>query len=93
MIGYIHNRRLNPKSINCILTGLRKFYDFLYYEGKIKIANPVRPEYRQCEPKPLPRFLRDEEIEMLIDSIKNKRDIVRFQMKKLEGTILRQLSW
>jgi site-specific recombinase XerD len=73
-LGYIHNRRLNPKSINCILTGLRKFYDFLYYEEKIKITNPVKPEYRQREPKPLPRFLRDEEIEILIDSIKSKRD-------------------
>ena len=73
-LGYIHNRRLNPKSINCILTGLRKFYNFLYYEEKIKIINPVKPEYRQREPKPLPRFLRDEEIEMLMDSIKSKRD-------------------
>jgi site-specific recombinase XerD len=74
-LGYLHNRRLNPKSINCILTGLRKFYDFLYYEEKIKIINPVKPEYRQREPKPIPRFLRDEEIEILIDSIKSKRDI------------------
>lgn len=73
-LGYLHNRRLNPKSINCILTGLRKFYDFLYYEEKIKIINPVKPEYRQREPKPLPRFLRDEEIEILTDSIKIKRD-------------------
>jgi site-specific recombinase XerD len=73
-LGFVHNRRLNPKSINCILTGLRKFYDFLYYEEKIKIINPVKPEYRQREPKPLPRFLRDKEIEILIDSIKSKRD-------------------
>jgi site-specific recombinase XerD len=40
----------------------------------MKIINPVKPEYRQREPKPLPRFLRDEEIEILIDSIKCKRD-------------------
>ncbi len=73
-LGYLHNRRLNPKSINSILTALRKFYDFLYYEEKIKILNPVKPEYRQREPKPIPRFLRDEEIDMLIDSIKSRRD-------------------
>lgn len=73
-LGYLHNRRLSPKSINCILTGLRKFYDFLYYEKKIDLVNPVKPEYRQREPKPLPRFLRDEEIDILVDSIKNKRD-------------------
>ena len=73
-LGYLHNRRLNPKSINSYLTALHKFFDFLYYEEKMKILNPVKPEYRQREPKPLPRFLRDEEIEILIDSIKNKRD-------------------
>ncbi len=73
-LGYLHNRRLSPKSINCILTGLHKFYDFLYYEKKIDLVNPVKPEYRQREPKPLPRFLRDEEIDILVDSIKNKRD-------------------
>ncbi len=73
-LGYLHNRRLNPKSINSILNSLRKFYDFLYYEEKIKILNPVKPEYRQREPKPIPRFLRDEEIDMLIASIKSRRD-------------------
>ena len=79
-LGYVHNRRLNPKSINCILTGLRKFYDFLYYEEKIKIINPVKPEYRQREPKPIPRFLRDKEIEILVDSIKSKRDRAMFML-------------
>jgi site-specific recombinase XerD len=73
-LGYLHNRRLYPKSINCTLNALRKFYDFLYYEEKIKILNPVKPEYRQREPKPIPRFLRDEEIDMLLDSLKSKRD-------------------
>lgn len=73
-LGCLHNRRLKPKSINCILTGIRKFFDFLYYEEKIKITNPVKPAYRQREPKPLPRFLRDQEIKILMDSIKSRRD-------------------
>ena len=73
-LGYLHNRRLKAKSINSILNSLRKFYDFLYYEEKIKIINPVKPEYRQREPKPIPRFLKDEEIDMLIASIKSRRD-------------------
>ena len=34
----------------------------------------MKPEYRQREPKPIPRFLRDEEIDMLIDTIKSRRD-------------------
>ena len=73
-LGYLHNRRLNPTSINCILTALHRFYDFLFYEERLKIINPVKPEYRQREPKPLPRFLKNEEVKMLTHSIKNKRD-------------------
>jgi site-specific recombinase XerD len=79
-LGYLHNRRINPKSINCYLKALSKFYDFLYYEEKIKILNPVKPDYRQREPKPIPRFLRDEEIEILIESIKSKRDRAMFML-------------
>ncbi|MGD8765645.1 MAG: tyrosine-type recombinase/integrase [Desulfobacteraceae bacterium] len=79
-LGYVHNRRLNPKSINCILTGLRRFYDYLYFEEKIKIINPVKTEFRQREPKPLPRFVRDEEIDILINFIKKKRDKAMFML-------------
>jgi site-specific recombinase XerD len=73
-LGYLHNRRLKPKTINSILVALRRFYDFLYYEEKIEIINPVKQEYRQREPKPIPRFLRDEEIDMLTSSISKRRD-------------------
>ena len=79
-LGYLHNRRINPKSINSYLKALSKFYDFLYYEEKIKILNPVKPEYRQREPKHIPRFLRDEEIEILFESIKSKRDRAMFML-------------
>ena len=79
-LGYLHNRKLNPKSINSYLTALRKFFDFLYYEEKIKILNPVKPEYRQREPKPIPRFLIDKEIDILIDSIKSRRDKAMFML-------------
>ena len=58
-LGYLHNRRLKPKTINSILTALRRFYDFLYYEEKIEIVNLVKQEYRQREPKPIPSFLRE----------------------------------
>ena len=53
---------------------LKQLYDLLYYEEKIKILNPVKLEYRQREPKPIPRFLKDKEIDMLITSIKSRRD-------------------
>jgi site-specific recombinase XerD len=79
-LGYLHNRRLKPKTINGFLTSLRKFYDFLYFEERIKMLNPVKPEYRQREPKPIPRFLRDKEIDLLVDAIKSKRDKAMFML-------------
>jgi site-specific recombinase XerD len=79
-LGYLHNKRLSPETINSYLNGIRKFYDYLWYEQKIQIVNPVKASYRQMVPKPLPRFLKEQEIEILFDYIKNKRDIAIFML-------------
>ena len=34
----------------------------------------MKSVFKQREPKPVPRFLRDEEVHLLIDTIKSKRD-------------------
>ncbi len=79
-VEYLHNRRLKAKTINSYLDGISRFYDFLYHEKKLRIPNPVKPAYKQLLPKPLPRFLREEEITILFNHIKNKRDIAMFKL-------------
>ena len=79
-IGFLHNRRLNPKSINSYLDGIRRFYNFLKYEERIHIVNPVKPTYRQILPKPLPKFLKEQEIKILFDHIADKRDTAMFML-------------
>jgi len=79
-IGFLHNRRLNPKSINSYLDGIRSFYNFLKYEERIHIVNPVKPTYRQILPKPLPKFLKEQEIKILFDHIADKRDTAMFML-------------
>jgi site-specific recombinase XerD len=79
-LGFLHNRRLKPKTINSYLDGIHKFYEYLFYEESIKIINPVKPSYRQLLPKPLPKFLQDEEVKILFDFIKSKRDIAIFML-------------
>jgi site-specific recombinase XerD len=79
-LGYLHNRNLSPQTINSYLNGIKKFYDYLLYEQKFPIVNPVKSSYRQFVPKPLPRFLKDLEINILLDYIKNKRDIAMFML-------------
>ncbi|MGC9975348.1 MAG: tyrosine-type recombinase/integrase [Syntrophales bacterium] len=79
-IGFLHNRRLMPKSINSYLNGIRRFYDYLKFEERINIVNPVRHDHQQILPKPLPRFLREQEIKTLFSHITNKRDIAMFML-------------
>ena len=79
-IGFLHNRRLKPKTINSYLDGVRKFYNFLKYEERINVINPVKSTYRQILPKPLPKFLKEQEIKILFDHITDKRDIAMFML-------------
>jgi site-specific recombinase XerD len=79
-IGFLHNRRLKPKTINSYLHGVRKFYNFLKYEQRVVVANPVKSSYRQILPKPLPKFLKEQEIKILFDHITDKRDIAMFML-------------
>lgn len=77
-IGFLHNRRLKPKTINSYLNGIRRFYDYLKFEERINIINPVISTYRQILPKPLPKFLKEQEVKILFDHITDRRDIAMF---------------
>lgn len=77
-IGFLYNRRLRPKTINSYLNGIRRFYDYLKFEERINIINPVKPNYKQVLPKSLPKFLKEQEIKILFDHITDKRDIAMF---------------
>jgi site-specific recombinase XerD len=79
-IDFLHNRRLRPKTINSYLNGIRKFYDYLKFEERINIVNPVKQNYRQILPKPLPKFINEKEIKILFDHITDKRDIAMFML-------------
>jgi site-specific recombinase XerD len=79
-LGFLHHRRLKPKTINLYLHGIRRFYDYLKFEERIKIVNPVKKNYQQILPKSLPKFLKDQEIKILLDYITDKRDIAMFML-------------
>ena len=72
--------RLSPKTINCYLDSIRSFYRYLKEEEEIEIENPVKSGYLLRLPKPLPRFLRDEEIARLFKAIENVRDRAIFYL-------------
>ena len=79
-IDYLHSKRMQPASINFYLAVIRVFYHYLKYEEKIKLSNPVKPRCRLRLPRPLPRYLREQEVEELFNVVKNKRDCAMFKL-------------
>jgi site-specific recombinase XerD len=79
-IDYLHQKRMQPASINLYLAIIRVFYNYLKYEEKIKLLNPVNANCRLRVPKPLPRALREEQVDQLFDVIESKRDWAMFRL-------------
>lgn len=79
-IDHLLDKRRSPKTINCYLDSIRGFYRYLKDEEGIEIENPVRSGYLLKLPKPLPRFLRDEEVGRLLGVVDNVRDRAIFYL-------------
>jgi site-specific recombinase XerD len=79
-IDFLHQKRLQPTSINLYLAIIRVFYNYLKYEQKIKLTNPVTASCRLRVPKPLPRAMRQDQVDEFFDAIKTKRDWAMFRL-------------
>jgi site-specific recombinase XerD len=91
-IDHLLRKRMHPASINLYLAIIRVFYDYLKYEEKVDLINPVNRNRRLRVPKPLPRSLRDHEVEKLFEAIKNKRDIAMFKLMLRCGLRVEEVS-
>ena len=79
-IDYLLARRLRPKTINCHLNSIRRFYSYLCYEEQIAISNPVKTGCKLRLSQPLPKHLKDEEVLWLFNVMKNYRDRAMFML-------------
>jgi site-specific recombinase XerD len=79
-IDYLLAKRLRPKTINCHLNSIRRFYSYLHYEEQIAVSNPVRRGCKLRLSQPLPRHLKDEEVMRLFNVIKSNRDRAMFML-------------
>ena len=77
-IDYLLDKRLKPKTINCYLDSIRSFYDYIREGEELEIANPVKRGYCLRLSKPLPRFLKDEEVSRFLDKLEGPRDRAMF---------------
>jgi len=91
-IDHLLRNRMNPASINLYLAIIRVFYDYLRYEERVDLTNPVNRNRRLRVPKPLPRSLRDQEVERLFGVIKGKRDIAMFKLMLRCGLRVEEVS-
>ena len=79
-VDFLLDKGLLPKTINCYLDIIHGFYEYLYYEEKKKVINPVKPGYALRIPRPLPRFLKEEDVEKLFGVINKLRDQAMFRL-------------
>jgi len=79
-IDYLHQKRLQPASINLYLAIIRVLYNYLKYEEKINLLNPVKANCRLRVPKPLPRALRQDQVDQFFEVIKTNRDWAMFRL-------------
>ena len=91
-IDYLLDKHLQPKTINCYLDGIRDFYDYLITEENIPMINPVKRGYALRLSRPLPRYLRDEEIPRLFSVIDSQRDRAMFMVMLRCGLRVEELA-
>src|SRR4030067_907512 len=72
--------RKKPKTINCHFGCIHAFYDYLIEDEGMPLANPVKKNYRLRLPRPLPKHLRDEQVEALFKEINDARDRAMFML-------------
>jgi site-specific recombinase XerD len=71
---------LAPKTINCRLDSVRGFYTYRGREQEIPLPNPVKKGYALRLARPLPRFLKDDEVTKLFRMIRGLRDRAIFML-------------
>lgn len=79
-IDFLHSKRLEAKTINCYIQTIRGFYYYLYDEERVEVPNPVKKGYALKESKPLPRYVKDEELGRFFAVVKGKRDVAIFKI-------------
>jgi site-specific recombinase XerD len=72
-VDHLLAKRLSAKTITCHLQTMRLFYDYLIDEEGMTGENPVRKISIRL-PKPLPRHLKDREVDKLLTVITDPRD-------------------
>jgi len=91
-VDWLISRNLKPKTINCHISCVRALYEYLQREETLQITNPVRTGYSMRLPRPLPRFLNDDEVVKLFTVIKTIRDRALFMLMLRTGLRVEEVA-
>jgi len=91
-MDHLLDKRLKPKTINCYLNSIRGFYEYLIEEEQFPISHPVKRGYSLRLSRPLPRYLRDEDVPRLFNVIRSKRDRAMFMLMLRCGLRVEEVS-
>jgi len=84
-IEHLLNERKKPKTINCHLNAIRRFYEYLGEETALNIGNPASRVRPVRMPKPLPKHLKDTQLAVLLAAVDKARDQAIFQLMLRTG--------
>ena len=90
-VDHLLGKGLRPKTITCHLQTVRLFYDYLTDEEGIALENPVRKISVRL-PKPLPRHLKDTDVERFLAVIKDARDKAMFLLMLRSGLRVEEVA-
>jgi site-specific recombinase XerD len=79
-IEFLLGQGLTPKTINCRLDSVRGFFTYLSQEEGTPRSNPVQKGSALRLARPLPRYLKDEEVTRLFSRIQKGRDRAIFML-------------
>jgi len=79
-IDWLIGKLLTATTINCHLFCISRFYQYLHYEKGLPTANPIKKSSALRLPKPLPRYIKDEELTMFFKVVKSYRDKAMFML-------------
>lgn len=90
-VDYLLRKHRSPKTITCHLQTIRLFFDYLIDDEGMSVVNPVIKVSIRL-PKPLPRHLKDDQVEKFLGVIKDPRDRAMFTLMLRCGLRVEEVS-
>ncbi len=90
-VDYLLRKRRSPKTVTCHLQTIRLFFDYLINDERMTISNPVTKVSIRL-PKPLPRHLKDDDVERLLAVVRDPRDRAMFTLMLRCGLRVEEVS-